>query len=435
MKNYKEFFKDKKVTVMGLGLLGKNLNDIKFLSECGADLIVTDLKTEEQLRKSVDALNGYKNITFSLGGHKLEDFENRDFILKGQGAVPLDSLYIKHAKEKEIPVYMDEVLFMKLAPDVNIIGITGTRGKSTTTFLIHEILKAAGMRTFISGNVLGTTVLPLLKKVKKGDTVVFELSSWQLQGFGDAELSPHISVFTNLMPDHMNYYKNDMDAYFKDKSYIYSSQKESDFLVLGETMKKLVKDTKSKKVIAKPTIVPVSWKLKVLGKHNLQNIACAVEVARILKIKESIIKKAVEFFSGVPGRLELVKELKGIKIYNDTNATTPAATLAALESFKKPVLLILGGMSKEIDSTLLNKALPSKTKKVFLTSGSGSDTIQNKKANIEKVENLSEAIHKAWKEAKKGDVILFSPGFASFNMFKNEYDRGEQFMKLVKKLK
>ncbi|MCX6747502.1 MAG: UDP-N-acetylmuramoyl-L-alanine--D-glutamate ligase [Candidatus Nomurabacteria bacterium] len=434
MQNYKEFFKGKRVTVVGLGLLGKRLGDIAFLAECGADVTVTDLKTADELAPSIKKLGKYKNIKYSLGGHTFDDFEKKDFILKGQG-VPLDSPYIAYANKNCIPIEMDESLFMKLAPEVMVIGITGTRGKSTTTMLIYEILKSAGLRVHLGGNIKGTAALPLLSEVKAGDIAVFELSSWQLQGFGEAELYPHISVFTNFMPDHLNYYNNDLKKYFLDKSYIYKFQNPKNFLVLGESMKTLVKGAKAKTIIAQSSIVPKTWKVKLLGVHNLQNIACAIEVARILKIKETIIKKAVESFNGAEGRLELVKEVRGVKIYNDTNATTPAATVAALESFDKPVILILGGMDKGIDVKELNKILDKKTKKIFLTPGSGSDKILNKQADIEKVENLEEAVLKAWKESKKGDVILFSPGFASFNMFKNEYDRGEQFMELSKKLK
>lgn len=434
MQNYKEFFKGKRVTVVGLGLLGKRLGDIAFLAECGADVTVTDLKTADELAPSIKKLGKYKNIKYSLGGHTFDDFEKKDFILKGQG-VPLDSPYIAYAKKNCIPIEMDESLFMKLAPEVMVVGITGTRGKSTTTMLIYEILKSAGLRVHLGGNIKGTAALPLLSEVKAGDIAVFELSSWQLQGFGEAELSPHISVFTNFMPDHLNYYNNDLKKYFLDKSYIYKFQNPKNFLVLGESMKTLVKGAKAKTIIAQSSIVPKTWKVKLLGAHNLQNIACAIEVARILKIKETIIKKAVESFNGAEGRLELVKEVRGVKIYNDTNATTPAATVAALESFDKPVILILGGMDKGIDVKGLNKILDKKTKKIFLTPGSGSDKILNKQADIQKVENLQEAVLKAWKEAQKGDVILFSPAFASFNMFKNEYDRGEQFMKLIKKLK
>lgn len=432
MTDFRQFFKNKKVTVVGLGLLGKRLGDIAFLAECGADVLVTDLKIAKDLAPSISKLKKYKNITYVLGEHRMQDFENKDFILKGQG-VALDSPYIIQARKKGIPIEMDESLFMKLAPEVKVIGVTGTRGKSTTTVLVYEIIKASGMRVHLGGNIRGTAALPLFKKIKKGDVVVFELSSWQLQGFGEAHISPHISVFTNFMGDHLNYYKNNFKKYFKDKSYIYKFQKIGDILVLGPNMRVKSKGIKSKIINASTKNIPKSDNL--LGKHNLENIACAVAVARALKIPENITKKAVENFKAIPGRLELAGNLRGVKIYNDTNSTTPDATIAALESFNKKAILIMGGMDKGLDVNALNKILNKKTKKVFLTPGSGSDKIKNTKANIQKVSNLKEATHGAFMEAKSGDIVLFSPAFASFNMFKNEYDRGDQFMALVKKLK
>lgn len=431
MSDFRQFFKNKKVTVVGLGLLGKRLGDIAFLAECGADVLVTDIKTVKELALSVKKLAKYKNITYVLGEHRFEDFENKDFILKGQG-VALDSPYIAHARKNGIPIEMDESLFVKLAPNVKIIGVTGTRGKSTTTILIYEILKRAGVRVHLGGNIKGTAALPLLKKVKDGDTVVFELSSWQLQGFGEAKISPQVSVFTNFMPDHMNYYKNDLNAYFGDKAYIYKFQNKNNVLVLGGSIKKLVKDAKSKIINADIKNIPKSWKVNLLGKHNSENIACAVEVARVLKIKEEIIKKAVENFKAISGRLELVKTVKGVKIYNDTNSTTPEATIAALNSFKNKVILIMGGTDKGLDLNNLLKTLQEKTKKIVLIDGSGSDRI---KIEANKVSNLKEAVSEAIKDAKKGDVILFSPAFTSFGMFNNEYERGDEFMKIIKKLK
>jgi UDP-N-acetylmuramoylalanine--D-glutamate ligase len=446
MNNYKEFFKDKKVTVVGLGLLGKRLGDIAFLAECGAKVLVTDLKSSLELRPSLEKLLKYKNIKYVLGEHRLEDFDSCDFVLKGQG-VPLDSKYIKYAESKGIPIEMDESLFAKLAPKVKIIGVTGTRGKSTTTILIYEILKASGMRVHLGGNIKGTAALPLLNIVKDWDVVVFELSSWQLQGFNEAKISPNISVFTNFMPDHMNYYNNNLETYFKDKSYIYKFQKKparnaahsaaggDDVLVLGPSLKGKIKDAKGKVLNASLKNIPKTWKIKLKGKHNLENIACAIEVARVLKIKEEVIKNAVENFKAIEGRLELIKTIKGIDIYNDTNATTPEATIAALNSFSEKVILIMGGMDKGLDIKKLETILPKKTKKVFITPGSGSDRIKIEKINGEKVTDLKEAIAKAMKQSQDGDIILFSPAFTSFNMFKNEYDRGEKFMQIVKELK
>ncbi|MEK7071340.1 MAG: UDP-N-acetylmuramoyl-L-alanine--D-glutamate ligase, partial [Patescibacteria group bacterium] len=337
---------------------------------------------------------------------------------------------------------MDESLFAKLAPEVKIIGVTGTRGKSTVTELIYRILKNSGKRVHLGGNVLGTAALPLLKKIKPGDITVFELSSWQLQGFGEAMISPNIAVFTNFLPDHMNYYGSTglttgsaMKRYFLDKSFVYKFQKQGDFLIVGKNMQDKVKGARGKVVVANPDSVPAGWKVNVLGKHNLENIACAIEVAKLLNIDEERVRRAVEGFKTMPGRLELVKKVSDIKIYNDTNSTTPDATIAALNSFGEKVILIMGGADKKLPVKNLLEILPRKTKKIYLTPGDGSDRIKGVKANIEKVPNLSEALKRAMKFAKSGDIILFSPAFASFNMFRNEYDRGEKFMTLIKKLK
>ncbi|MES2315268.1 MAG: UDP-N-acetylmuramoyl-L-alanine--D-glutamate ligase [Patescibacteria group bacterium] len=430
-----DYFKGKKVTVMGLGLLGKRLGDIAFLSEMGAEVLVTDLKSAKELAPSITKLKKYKNITYVLGKHRLEDFEKRDFILKGQG-VPLDSIYIKHARERGIPIEMDESLFAKLAPRVKIIGVTGTRGKSTTTVLIYEILKHAGKRVHLGGNIRGTAALPLLKIVKPGDIVVFELSSWQLQGFAEAKISPHISVFTNFMPDHMNYYNNDLDKYFTDKSYIYKFQKQADVLVLGPSMKGKVKDTKSKIIVASTRNIPKSDNL--LGKHNEENIACAVAVAKALKISEGVIKKTVKNFKAVPGRMELVKTIRGIKIYNDTNASTPEATSAALETLgqKKNIILILGGSDKNLELKNLVKDIKRYTKAVVLIPGNGTNRIKKMLGSgYYEGKNLKEIVKNSFSKATSGDIILFSPAFTSFGMFNNEYDRGDKFMEIVKKLK
>ncbi|HEY4510675.1 MAG TPA: Mur ligase family protein, partial [Candidatus Paceibacterota bacterium] len=215
MRNYKEFFRGKRITIMGLGLLGRGVGDAEFLAECGASLIITDLKSKEELSPSLKRLRKYKNIKYTLGGHKLKNFRNRDMILKAAG-VPLDSPYIAEAGKNKIPVEMDASLFSRFTP-ATIIGVTGTRGKSTVTHVLYEMLIKSGRRAFLGGNVKGMATLPLLKKVKPGDIIIMELDSWQLQGFGEAKLSPHIAIFTNFLPDHLNYYKGDMNKYFSDK--------------------------------------------------------------------------------------------------------------------------------------------------------------------------------------------------------------------------
>ena len=258
--NYKDFFRGKKILMMGLGILGRGVNVAKFLSECGAELTITDLKTAEQLTSSLKKLSKFTNIKYVLGRHDLADFQNKDMVIKAAG-VPLDSPYITEARKNNIKVEMDASLFASLVGhsvsninvstwtlNVQVVGITGTRGKSTVTHLIYEILKASGRRVFLGGNVRGLATLPLLKKVKPDDIVVMELDSWQLQGFEEAKTSPNIAVFTTFLPDHQNYYKNDMDKYFSDKANIYRWQKEGDWFIAGPRTAKIIKE-KIKRVL------------------------------------------------------------------------------------------------------------------------------------------------------------------------------------------
>ncbi|HEY4495809.1 MAG TPA: Mur ligase family protein [Candidatus Paceibacterota bacterium] len=468
MKDKRKFFKDKKITQMGLGLLGRGVGDAAFLAKHGADLLVTDIKNEKDLISSFKKLKKYRGIKFVLGEHRLEDFRNRDFILKAAG-VPLDSPYIAEGKKNKIPIEMDASLFFKLMPKgVTFIGVTGTRGKTTTVYLIYEILKrflevrpqtkrgltSLRPKVFLAGNIKDTATLPLLEKVRLGDFVVLELDSWQLQGFGDAKISPHIAVFTTFLDDHLIYYKGDRKQYFTDKANIFKYQKKGGVLVMGDDVVKVAHhlgaELPSGARIAKAIDLPKNWKLKILGEHNRANVACALATARALKIPDEISRKVFKNFGGVPGRLEFLREIRGVKIYNDTCATTPDATVAALQALsskcqvpsskqipnykfqkEKKIVLILGGSDKGLDMTNLVAQIPKYCKSILLLPGSGSEKL---KVESLKVKNLKEAVKKAVAVAKKGDIILFSPAFASFGLFKNEYDRGEQFVKLVKEL-
>ncbi len=437
---------------MGLGVLGRGVGDAAFLADCGADLIVTDLKNKEALQESLIQLSKYENIKFILGEHRIEDFQNRDMILKSAG-VPLDSVHISEAKKQGIPIEMSSALFSKIAMQngVKIIGITGTRGKSTTTHLIYQILMRAytehilgDAKIFLGGNIKGVATLPFLSEIKNGDIAVLELDSWQLQGFGEDRISPHISVFTTFLPDHMNYYNNDLHKYLSDKANIFLNQKPSDFFILGEQAKDIIlnqykNDIHSSLSIFGSQNFPDSWNLYIPGEHNRYNAVLSIAAARMLQVPDETIKTAVELFTGVEGRLQLIKEKDGIKIFNDTTSTMPDATIAGLKavSKNKNVVLLMGGTDKSIDMSTLIKIIPEYVKAVILIPGSGTDKI---KSSIESlsipshfVSTLEEGFNKSVDIAQHDDVILFSPAFASFGLFNNEYDRGEQFNELVKR--
>lgn len=432
---------------MGLGLLGRGVGDAATLAECGAKLIITDLKTKEQLKESIDKLKKYKNIKYVLGKHRLKDFRNADMILKSAG-VPLDSIYIKEARKNKIPVEMSAAMLVKFS-NLPVVGVTGTRGKSTVTHLIAHILESVGKKIILGGNVRGISNLQLLKKIKNTEIMVLELDSWQLQGFGDSQISPHISVFTTFYADHMNYYKENMKRYFSDKKNIFKYQKKNDVFICSSQAVPFVKKWGGKingEMIIPQDKIPKDWKFVLPGEHNEHNAMLGVSVARVLKIPEIKIRKALNTFVPLSGRLEFLREVKGIKIYNDNSSTTPDATIAALRAVgdikKKQVVLIIGGDKKFLDMSGLLKEIPKYCSKVVLFKEKGTDLIRDQVfafrkngIDIYEEDGLQNTVKCAFNVAGKGEIILYSPAFSSFGKyFKNEYDRGDQFLRIVKDL-
>lgn len=440
------YFRGKRVTVLGLGLLGRGVGDVRYLASCGAKLVVTDLKTHEQLAPSLAELSEFSDIHFVLGEHRLEDFRDRDLVVKAAG-VPLDSSYIAEAHKNTIPVRMSADLLADLA-GVPVIGITGTRGKSTTTHMIAAILAGAGKPILLGGNVRGVSNLALLNEATSEHTAVLELDSWQCQGFGEAKISPHIAVFTTFFPDHLNYYKNDLDAYLADKAQIFLNQKEEDTLILGGQCAPLVIEKYGDRILSRTTVVdarklPNTWALKIPGEHNRYNAALALAVARAYGIPDDVSRKAFEGFVGVPGRLEFMGEKNGIKVYNDNNATTPDATIAGLRAVGTPgerrVVLIMGGDDKKLDMSGLVDEIPKWCSKIVLFKERGTDRVRDAifaltKQGIEvyEEEGLEATVKRAYALTVPGETILYSPAFSSFGKyFKNEYDRSDQFVALA----
>ncbi len=359
-------FNSKYITILGLGLLGRGVGDAEFLAGCDAHVIVTDKKSENELADSVARLKRFPNIEFHLGGHRAEDFEKADLVIKAAG-VPLDSSEIEIARKNNVAVAMSTALFAKYAMEIGatVVGVTGTRGKSTTAQMIYEVLRAALRQgsgregqVLLGGNVRGISTLAMLPEVSKDTIAVLELDSWQLQGFGDLEISPNVAVFTNLMPDHLNYYGNDMEKYFADKANIFMHQKENDSLLVGKSIFDKISETSPMAVPHVPDPIPDDWKLKIPGEHNRENASFAVAALRALQLSEGEIKSGIESFEGVEGRLQFVREVNGIKIYNDNNATTPDATIVALEALGGNITLIIGGSEKDLALEKLVSSIP-----------------------------------------------------------------------------
>lgn len=436
-------FRGKKITVMGLGLLGRGVGDARYLAEQGAELIVTDKKSAEELASSIALLADYPNISYTLGEHRLEDFRGRDYILKAAG-VPLDSPYIEEARKQGTPIKMSASWFAELA-GIPVIGVTGTRGKSTTTHMLHAILTEAGHDVLVGGNVRGVSTLALLQEARPESVALMELDSWQLQGFGEAKLSPHIAVFTTFFADHMNYYRDDMNAYLADKANIFLHQEPTDMLVLGSQCAERVQEAyagriKAHIITAGAHDFRADWTLQVPGEHNRYDAALATEAARAFDVDDEVIKEGLAQFSGVPGRLQLVREVNGVKFYNDTTATTPEATLAALQALSAAdthaggIVLVMGGADKGLAMNELLAELSRRAKRIILLAGTGTARVLEFIEGASVYDSLPAAFAEAVRSAAPGDSVLLSPAFASFGMFKNEYDRGDQWNALIESL-
>ena len=423
---------------MGLGLLGRGLNDTLFLVKCGAKVTVTDLKTEEQLAPSLEKLQGLP-VRIKVGGHDPTDFIETDMVLRNAD-VPESSPFLKLAADHDVPIEMDESLFCKLFKGL-VIGITGTRGKTTTTELIYRILKQVKPRVHLAGNIMGVATLPLLADVTQGDIVVLELSSWQLQGFHDAGISPQASVFTNVYPDHMNRYQ-DMDAYIRDKKAIYMYQTGLDFCLFNgdqAATRILYEGAPAGKDLFSFVDVPKDLKLKIPGDHNISNVAAAWRLTSRLGVSEEVIRAIAENFEGVEHRLETVGIKNGVQFINDSTSTTPVAGIMALNAVQaNRIFLLAGGADKKLDLAPFAEAASRRAFKIALLEGTATSALYSdlvSKGAESKIiglfDNLRQAVISLYEQASSGDAILLSPGCASFGMFNNEFHRGTLFKAIV----
>ncbi len=458
-------FVGKKILVMGLGLHGGGVSVVKWLLKHKAQVTITDLKTATELKLSLNKIKklpGAKNIKYTLGRHELADFTNQDLIIQNPG-VPMNSVYLKKARTLGISIVNEAVMFFGLYSG-KTIGVTGTRGKSTTASILHHILKTAIKDNVLTGNIATTPFFDIVDKLKKNTWPVAELSSWHLELMDEYQVSPAIGVVTNVLKDHLNRYKSFRD-YQLAKFAIIKNQSKGDLAILNADnviCKNFAKHTKSKVYFfslqkkvkgaylknrqiyffdgRKNSLVMTIDKIRLLGDHNLANILAAVTVAKLLHISNDKIAKAVSSFRGISYRLEYKGQVKGRDIYNDSTATNPDATWAAINALEgRSIVLIAGGVNKDLDYAPVARKIKSKVKFLALLSGSGSDRLLAELKKIKyppskyaaDISKLSLAWQLALKKSTVGDVIVLSPGAASFNMFINEFDRARQFDKLI----
>lgn len=458
----------KRVLVFGLGVHGGGLGVAQWLVKQRARVTVTDLKRAEELQPSLDALRGLP-IEYVLGEHREQDFANADLIVRNPG-VPRENKWLQFAREHNIPVEMEMSLFVERLPRgaAQVIGITGTKGKTTTTLMVGEILKRANPRTVVAGN-LRLSALELLDQIDADTPVVLELSSWQLEAFVPHQVSPHIAAITNISADHLNRYR-DLDDYAEAKAAIFRYQQPGDFVVLNFDNKLLTRFaprafgkvvwTSAKRALnegayrdgnalvwrwggTRQKIINVN-DLLVLGEHNVENALIAIALAAIWGASLEQISSALTDFRGVEHRQELVREIDGVRYINDTTATAPAAAIAAIEAFApsaRDIVLIAGGADKALDFAEMARMIAVKVAHLILLDGAATDKLESavqaagaKQIIAGRFDNLPAAVENAKSVARSGDVVLLSPGCASFGMFANEFDRGEQFRQIVNQM-
>ena len=438
---------------------------IDYFHEKKSEVTVFDEREIGEIPKNIiNKITDY-GMDFSFGKNYLSKLHNFDLILRSPSCLPTVR-ELEEAEDKGAIVTTEIELFMRMCP-CQIIGITGSDGKTTTTTLISEILKKAGYKCYVGGNI-GTPLFTKLNEITKEDKAVLELSSFQLMGM---DVSPHIadiSVITNITPNHLNVHK-DYEEYIEAKKNIFKFQNNKGILILnydneitrncekqangkviffsrkeklddgyivdGEIIKKC-DDNLRKHILNTKEII-------IKGTHNYENICAALAATNTLVDEETAIS-AIKEFKGVEHRIEFVKEINGVKWYNDSASSTPSRTLAGLNAFPtEEIVLIAGGADKNLDYTPIAKPILDKVKTLILmgeTSGKifnkvkEEEEIENKEIDIFMAKSLSQAVILAKRYSKPNQVVLFSPASTSFDMFKNMYDRGRQFKELVNKM-
>jgi len=414
MRN-KDYFKHKKITIVGLARSG--LASANLLYDSGARVSITEKQDNDAIRLNAEKLK-LKNINLELGRHTPEFIRGRDLIVVSPG-VPLEALPLVWAREFNVPVISEIEVASILCP-ATVIAVTGTNGKTTVTTLIGKILEADGRKAFICGNI-GSPFSGDLDKMTESDFVSLEVSSFQLETI--QTFKPKISVILNFSLNHLDRYKN-AGEYLKAKKRIFMNQDRSDYLVLNsqdQVVKELADESKARVVFFCAT-------------ENLNpNQAAVLSVGSILGVKEKSVLRVFSEFTGIEHRLEHVTEINNIEFINDSKSTTVDSTLWALKNISRPIVLIVGGRDKGNDYSILLGIAKEKVRE-FIIIGEAKRKIKNALTcvlPISEAETLEEAVKIAFHSAQSGDCILFSPMCSSFDMFSDYEQRGKVFKKAV----
>ena len=459
LEEFERYARGKKVAIIGIGV--SNLPLLEYFYDLNARVTIFDSKESNQI--SVEAMQKIEKYGFEFIGGKdsLSGLKGFDIIFRSPSCMP-DRPELVEAVENGAVLTSEIEMVLKLAP-CKVIGVTGTEGKTTTTTLINEIVKKSGRKTYLGGN-MGKPIFTKIRNIKPENIIILELSSFQLS---DMDISPDISVVTNIYPDHLNVHKS-YEEYREAKKNIFEYQSENGIVVLNydnEFTREFAKEANGKVIFfsskeklddgfiydkADGTVkycedgvrrhIIKKEDIKLRGIHNYENICAALAATSSIVDVDTQIK-AIEEFTGVEHRLEFVRELNNVKWYNDSIGTSPASTIAGLNSFDEDIILLAGGSDKGLDYEEVGKTIARKVRALILT-GPTSEKIENatkqalngKSIEIYYTSNMQESVNLAKDIAKAGDVVLLSPASASFDLYKNFEDRGHQFKDCVNSL-
>jgi UDP-N-acetylmuramoylalanine--D-glutamate ligase len=448
---------NQRVVVLGLARQGLALS--RFLVGQGASVTVSDAKTAGQLAEAIKSLEDF-SVKYMLGGHPMELLDGCDLLCLS-GGVPVDLPIVVEAQRRGIALANDAQIFLeRCAQRVPVIGITGSAGKTTTTALTSEMLKAAGFKTWVGGNI-GNPLIADLGQMEPGDKVVMELSSFQLEVM---TTSPHIAAVLNITPNHLDRHPT-MEAYIAAKKRILDFQDFRDVAVLGydnPVARQLAGDARGyvrffsqqadaqagrgafvrdgNIVLQQDTeqVVCAVSVLKLRGPHNVWNVLAACALAGAGGADVDAMRQVATSFSGVPHRLQLVRELRGVRYYDDSIATAPERLIAALRSFDEPIILLCGGRDKHLPWEEAARLIVERVSHLVLfgeMAGLVKSQISNSRGQVHEAGTLENAVKVAAQLAQPGDVVLLSPGGTSFDAFKDFAERGEKFAEYVNGLR
>ncbi len=459
LEEFNKTISNKRVAIIGLGV--SNIPLINYFKDLGSSVSVFDDRDESKIEPDILEELKQNNIKFYLGENCLKDLIGFNYIFRSPSCMPWREEIQKEVKNGAILTSEIEQV-LELSPS-HIIGVTGSDGKTTTTTLVYKLLQAEGYKCFLGGNI-GTPLFTQIKDMEPDDYVVLELSSFQLM---DMKVSPEISIVTNISPNHLNVHK-DYQEYIDSKKNIYLHQSQNGILVINkdnDITKEFYKDAPGKvrffshkQLLNDGVIFDENDRtikicedgvrkhilrqkdMLIKGEHNCEN-ACSAISAVLGLVKEDNIISTIKNFAGVEHRLEFVREIDGVKWYNDSIGTSPTRTIAGLNSFDEKIVLIAGGYDKHLDYTPIGKPILDNVSKLILMGDTAEKIynsvaqemqVQNKSIPIYRCATLQEVVNKAREVATSGEVVLFSPASASFDLFKNFEERGEKFKDLVR---